>query len=472
MSPEPDKLTEFLRLIEPWVNSYSRANISYIAAKASVGPCLILGRMLLGGGHSPVNYKQFYHDSEQIFCGNCEVEFSEKWLRSLLDGLRGGDITLDNRSYRFAIDPGSSVHFTLNKTGALGIASPFRIPGIQITGGDLRKVGFNADFDRLNWDIRSASPPFGDFGELLDLMEIRRDVLSISSPTFDIVGLPPGLITQDSSMSKGKLKVRLRAGAKSKRRDFSVSYKIATNKDIKAGEIPHDKIRWKRRGDGVDGTASASVGDGHQAHLFLKYHGEAIQHWWVRDAARYINPFMVTYECFDGGSEVLSKFLFKPRHDAIGFEVGVALLLNTLGIATSHYGIQENIQDGPDIVAVGPGMNAFLVIECTTDLLDKNDKLGKLIKRTQALREKMADTDFSGIPILAVIVSALPRAHLSAHFSTARDHEVAVVAKEELKRWFDMRVNGLNPQAVINELTRLIPPSQPQPHQIMPVGFD
>ena len=59
----------------------------------------------------------------------------------------------------------------------------------------------------------------------------------------------------------------------------------------------------------------------------------------------------------------------------------------------SHHGKIQKLQDGPDIIALTPIGNIG-VIECTSGLLDTDDKLAKLVQRTNLIRKKLVETGF------------------------------------------------------------------------------
>jgi hypothetical protein len=460
---------EFQQAISPWLSCYQNIDIVYLAGKTADINVLRYCRVILNPGMFPNAFSQFRHESKTLIFGSTTIDYSADWLQALFKNTRTGPITIGSEQIHFMMEANQTENYTFYRSNALGtIGAAQRIPGLQISGGDLRKYLPTVDFEVLNWELRSANPPYDDVTELLTNVDIRRDIFSLSSPVIDVIALPPALVGPESDMADGKTRVQLLASGKADPSKISLSYKV-----IKKGQpIRKDAslagCEWTQQAKRRHSSLSIDTEHGEIVHLFLKFGGEAIHHWWLRDPAKYVNPYLAAYECYDGESTILKKMLFNPRDDSIGFEVGVALLLNMLGFGTSHFGIQENFQKGPDIVAVIPGEDALLVIECTTGLLDQKDKLAKLVQRTQALRDALVRTGYPATVVYSVIVSALPREHLAAHFNAAHDHNVSVVAKEELEQWFERRISALKPKEIFEQLSGLVPPAPVS--EIMPIA--
>lgn len=453
-------LEEFQRAIKSWMDCYRNVDIVYLAGKSRDINVLRYCRVVLNPGMLPNTFAQFRHESETLIFGSTTIDYSAEWLPALFKNTRKGPIAVGDDQLQFMLETNQTENYYFNRTTAIGtIGSPQRTPGLQISGGDLRRHLPTVDFESLNWELRASNPPYDDVNELLTIVDIRRDIFSLSSPVIDVISLPPAVVATDSSMADGKTHVHLLAGGKADVSKISLAYKV-----IKKGQPIRKSAslagcKWTRKGEHQEGTLTIDTEHGELVHLFLKYDREAIYHWWLRDPDKYVNPYLAAYECYDEESTVLAKMLFNPRDDSIGFEVGVALLFNMLGFGTSHFGIQKNLQKGPDIVAVIPGLDALLVIECTTGLLDQKDKLAKLVQRAQALRDALVRTGYPATAVHSVIVSALPREQLAAHFNSAHDHRVSVVAKEQLEQWYERRISALRPEEIFDQLPGLIPPA-------------
>jgi len=464
------KLEEFLKSVDNWLDCYSRVGVSYLAVNTGDVKVLYYYRVVLNAGLYPYSLNKFRHESNQLVCGITEIKFSREWFGSLFENARKGEVIIDGEKFLFALDPPQVENYTYNKTGALGIRSLQRIPGIDIHGSDLRNHVRELDMELMNWEVRAGSAAYDDVAELLTLLDFRRDLFSVSVPTIQIAALPPAVIASESSMNDGKATILLRVGKGTDRSKISLAYKVVSKEGPHRQSVDPAHIKWIEGSERFDGMAEVDTGHGAQMHVFLQYGGEAINHWWIRDPNKFLNPFLAAYECFDEGSEVLKKLLFKPKEDTIGFEVGVSVLLSILGLATSHLGIQERLQKGPDLVAYVPGVDAALVIECTTDILSKGDKLAKLLERTHALREKLQASGYENVFVYPVIVSFLPRERLSADLSVASQNQVSVVALEQLQKWFDQRVFGPNQRALFDEIVGLVPRQTNTPFQIVSDG--
>ena len=117
---------------------------------------------------------------------------------------------------------------------------------------------------------------------------------------------------------------------------------------------------------------------------------------------------------FDSDLEILKKLLLSPENDKSQmFELGVSTLFSLLGFSVCNYGRAPKLQDGPDVIAIAPSGNVG-VVECTVGLLDRNDKLAKLVQRSMLIRQKLDHANYSYLQLQAVIVTPLARQEVAA----------------------------------------------------------
>lgn len=460
MTQQEEGRAKFKQLLEPWINTYDSICVTYLALMSSKGPVIChFEQTLLGPSNVGFGGTVFKHISKSLMCGCFKKAFSARALEEFLDRLQEGQIDIDGTMALFE-NNGSQTRIDVRDGRHYLATREDRSILVDISGGDIGYVKRDLDHEALNWEVRSTRPPYDDTGELLRLMGVRRDLLSsgITSPIASIIALPPGLVGDESNVKDGKARFVIRASRKADRRKFSITYKLVSKTGIdRSGDI-RSGFSWTSDDKGESGLIEVETGDAAEVHVFLHYGDQAVHHTWLRDLHKYLNPKLAIYKTYDSDLEALSKLLFQPKGNAFGFEIGVALLLTALGLSTSHHGAQKKIQDGPDIVAQSPDGRVIYVVECTTDVLDKNDKLGKLVSRTRALEESLALSKLDFMEVVPVIVSALGKGRLQAHIDSAGDNRVAVISKETLEGWLLRIDQPVDSAWLYREILGLIPP--------------
>jgi hypothetical protein len=456
---------KFQQAIDGWLSCFQNIDIVYMAEKSGGKNFLRYCRAILNPG-TQNTIGQFLHESESLICGSISIDYSADWLQSICNSIRNCPITLDNKCFKFVLKDNQMERYSFfyqhDTLGMLGdpLRMPIRMPILKILGGDFGGHLPMVGSDVLDWELRSAEPPYDDMHELLTVVDIPRNVYDFASPVIEVHALPPVLIADNSSMTGGKTHAQILASGKADLSKISLSYKLIKNGQPIRKSASMVDCTWTQQSKRQEGSLSIDAEDGEIVHLFLKYNKAAIHHRWLWDPTKYLNPYLAVYECFDNESTTLRKMVLHPGNASDDFEAGVALLLNILGFGTSHFGIIKKLQNGPDIVAVIPDGNALLMIECTTGLINNKDKLAKLVQRTQALKEKLTQTGYHGIEVYPVIISSLPHEQLAADINKAQKLQVSVVAREELEQWFERRTSALNPKETLRQILALVPPAQ------------
>jgi len=177
----------------------------------------------------------------------------------------------------------------------------------------------------------------------------------------------------------------------------------------------------------------------------------------VSDPTKHLNPRHAINQLFDPQNDRLPLLLFNPgggKEDS--FEGGVSTLLTLLGFSVSNYGRFPKFQEGPDIIAMTPGGHVA-VVECTVGLLNKKDKIAKLVQRTHAIREKLENSGYSGVDIQPVCVTRLSQEEIAVDLEDARTHGIAVVCKQNLEDALKQIELPLDADRFFGNLKKLIP---------------
>src|SRR6185437_12082896 len=168
-------------------------HISYLAIKADGANNIILLRAILHANLFPLPYEPFRHESDRLLCRTHSLNFDKSYLDKLVAGARSGRLTLGGTTFRFPLTPPQEVNYHFRKDSALQVDEyRMRVPGLDIYGSDLRDLTNSLDLGTLDWEIRSGTPAFQGHSQLLSRLGFRRDLFGVSSPTVEVVVLPPG----------------------------------------------------------------------------------------------------------------------------------------------------------------------------------------------------------------------------------------------------------------------------------------
>jgi hypothetical protein len=173
------------------------------------------------------------------------------------------------------------------------------------------------------------------------------------------------------------------------------------------------------------------------------------------------------YEIFDPGLAILKSFLYgEGREVARDFEKGFSFLANLLGFAIVPLSVLPQLTNGPDVIVSTPNEN-IAVVECTIRHLDQDNKLAKLVSRTNLLTEKLRTLGHGHLKVQPVTVSLLTRAELQAELDEAGKNNVAVLTKEDLQMLITDAIVFPKAEELFARLTEYIPRQSPPTGQIL-----
>jgi hypothetical protein len=142
-----------------------------------------------------------------------------------------------------------------------------------------------------------------------------------------------------------------------------------------------------------------------------------------------IDLFEQKNEAFE---RVINDFKIKDR-DGRELEAAVAAMLSLVGfrvIAVDHI---PGLQEVPDVVAADATGN-LLVFECTLNLPNAADKLDKLSRRHETIRQGLNSVGLEHIRTLPVLAVALPRQKIAPYIDDARKAGILLWGREDLHR--------------------------------------
>lgn len=450
--------SNFEALISQWESAYQCATISYVGLKTAQGSRLLFGRILLEPTRSGVNDKEFRFETEHLIAARCVSSVAPIDIKAFIEKAQAGEMLMidGTTSLRLQVDGNLSTYFW-------PIHHPFfsegpRLPTLRVSGTARHNLIVSvADHRTLDWELKAAEVPFDNLDELLNQCSLPTQMQMGDSTTLEIVAKSPVMISDTSIITGNEAVIECRLSAQLDVEKLRLGYKALQKDSVDRRSVDGTALDWRREGDINAGTYRVSVGDASLLQAFVSYAGISHHQWWVTDPQERLNPRYAIHQVFDGDLEILKRMLLKPESDKSQmFESAVSTLLSMLGFSVANYGRAPKLQDGPDIIAVAPSGDVG-VVECTVGLLDRNDKLAKLVQRSMLIRKQLDHVGYGSLQLQAVIVTPLSREEVAANLEAAGKHEIAVVCREELEEM--LKQVGLPPNGdkVFQDAKGLIP---------------
>lgn len=459
VNPNDVAIQDFRRFITAWAGSYRHAVCSYLAIRTAQGPKLLVGRLLLETGIVPIDKRRVQFETQHIIAGRRVVSLNLNKFNTIVETAMQGRFRIPK--YTLAL-PGDTASVVAYPTYHPSVNIGPRLPSLLIWGGskhDLLSVPNYKPYEFFDWELRSSQQPFDTLSELLTHLDLPG-VMQLGEGTLvEVIARSPAMISATSHISDRKAVITCRVAVGAAKNKIRLGYRIPQQTSVQRSHIKAKQLKWHTEDDLQIGNVQIPVGDALLLQAFLSYEDIALQTWWVEDPKKRLNPRYAINEVVDPDLKLLERFLFAPGKDSRGFEHGVALLLHALGFAVSHHGSIPKLEDGPDLLIMSPQNNVG-VVECTTGLLDQDDKLARLVQRTRAIRKKLDEAGYSYLTIQPVIVTKLPRKEVEAHLETAAKNGIAVVCKEDLERLYTAELRLLpDPEGLFRRAVESVPRS-------------
>lgn len=455
---------DFDSLISKWRDAYVCAVHSYVGVKTSEGWRLLFGQILLEPSRGGISEKSFKFETEHITAGRFLRAVAKDYIDSVLTKAKAGQMDgVDNVISLVAEREGSfSTYFA--PIYHPSISEGPRLPSLLIRGVSkhnlLAPVGDSREFD---WEVRSADSPFDTLDELLVHCGLPTLMQMGDSTTLEIVARSPGAIGGASTISRGEAVIECRVASALDVGKLRLGYRIFQKDQlIERGSATGDTFQWHDENDLKIASFRIPAGKASYLQTFLSYDRITLHHWWITDPEKHLNPRHAIHQVFDQDIKILKKLLLEPEADKpYAFEGAVSTLLTLFGFSVSNYGRIPKLQEGPDIVAFTPSGHMG-IIECTVGLLDKNDKLAKLVQRTTLIKEKLVGAGYGYLQLQPVIVTPLSRKEVAADLKSAGEHQIAVVCKEDIEAGLNQVRLPPNADKMFQDAKRLIPGSDQQ----------
>lgn len=442
-------------MVSKWKGAYVCAVQSYVGLKTPQGNRLLLyGKTVFEPFLSGINQTPFSFETEHIF--------AERFVKAL----RPDDVSAMIEQAKIG---------RLNDLAALSpkqMGEPFSdysssnfhplVSNCFISGETRHSIETQAGFPQyLNWEMKSADVPFDSLDELLAHCGLPALDSMAGDTRLEMVAKTPGQIDGRSTITDSKGAIESRVAKTLDVRKLKMGVRaFAKNRDIIRASIKGSQFEWREERDYMVGKCEVQAGDAPVLEAYLSYDGVPLDQSSVSDPTKHLNPRFAIHRLFDPGNDRLPWMLLDAQKDkAQVFEGAVSTLLTLIGFSVTNYGRFPKLQEGPDIIAITPS-GGVAIVECTIGLLSQNDKLSKLVQRTQSIREKLASAGYSDMEIQPVSMTLLSRGEVAANLEDAGANGIAVVCKENLEDALKLIELPLDANRFFKDLKKLIPPSK------------
>ena len=387
----------FFKEIEPVQSAYASPDFSYVIREENSQARILAAQLLFSP--VPTNFPERNIRIEKYYAFRGGLKTLATTPRNLIEQLLNGKLAAPSGKL-FNLDcAGRAGKPMLSRSmGPLSGLVQQRIP--QLTTFLSLPPETHQDDD---WAFRSANPPFANVTDLLSYV----DLLGVSDG-FRVVALPPVVVDGTSRIRGETGHLKIRRGKALLPEGVSLGVIIhADNKIQERIKLSSSSFRWSKSIDSeyiVVGEAEITVPKASIAHCFACYGEQAFHHYWIGDPDASQNPLRTVYELYDPQLSKVSDLLNQSskRGSTRDHESIVAALLWMLGFAPLHL---SAVTDAPDLMAISSDGN-IIVIECTLSSLKTDNKIQKLVDRTNEVREALARSGVHGKNCIPLIVTS------------------------------------------------------------------
>ena len=133
------------------------------------------------------------------------------------------------------------------------------------------------------------------------------------------------------------------------------------------------------------------------------------------------------------------------------FEAKMSLLFHLLGFSPAYYGYGSEAV--PDILVFDKDNKLVMVVECTLQQPDINNKLSKLSSRTKIIEETIPE-----IKVLPVLITVLSRDRINkSDEDKAKIESIAIITSKELDSLITMGLEQVSTTVIFDYIQTLIP---------------
>lgn len=347
---------------------------------------------------------------------------------TVLSSFAIGRVAIGGEEFLFPSDDGGEVKFDFE---------PFRQGALQqsrllaLTGRGRTTVGL-LDFESLDWEVKSASPPYLGFQELL--LDFSAPIPQGNGLFESFYALPVAIDGDRSRLNGTTVSVCLKAERGIRPDDIQLGLiAIKTGEPADRQNIPGTELAWQDDGQFLIGSVEREVPAGRAVQAIASLQGSAFHFWWLVDPHHITNPRKGIFELIDPGLSQIRDLLSKtPKGAARELESAVAWLFWMLGYSVAHLGAVKFTQDAVDLLVATPRGN-FALVECTTGVISVDKKVPNLLRRRAQVLEMLARSSHNAVRVLPILVTSCTRAEVEQEIAPAQQRGVLVLTRTDLE---------------------------------------
>lgn len=424
-----EALDLFKKQVAPWSVAYSNAGLSYHAVRDGSRLFILHARFFLHVFPTGVPRQEVKFLDQEVGFLTLEELKLDVW-EIINHFVSGKALETTRGQIVFPVQEGRSVLTAFHTLHEEGLPSS-RMSLLTLTGAPHARERYSLDQD---WGLKSNDPPFNGVDELLIAYRLGRyngelafmEIPAVHVATLDGNSPVSGEVAEPSVFLPRELEASsLSLGVMVHKEGRVIERRILLGSELKWHEIEDPPNHQYGRG-------LVRIPLGASIKCFVSYRGVAQHEGWIGDPGSFPNWRRTAYEWADPGCEVLRDFLFeekKARKESRDFEVGVASLFWMLGFGVLQLRTKR-LEENPDLLITTP-FGRMALVECTTGVIDTDDKLAKLLSRSKTMKNKLASTGSAHVDLLPVLVTALPFAEVM-DFDKATKFGIFVMTKEAL----------------------------------------
>ncbi len=458
---EQREAKEFMDLISRWKEGYRIATCSYVALRISTGPRLLLGRVFFSIGHAGRELKV---ESEHLTAGREAVALGAGDIDKIVARAIDGKMSVGQAEVALFNERGGSLSMWFAPVYHPLVKAGPRLPTLIMRGATKHEVMSSIPIDeqKLDWELKAGEIPYDSLQELLVELELPPLWQMGDSTAIELIANPPCNIRPDSYLVNGTGMVRCGLTKGLDRSKLAIGIKVVDRNSLRRFQMEGSELQWDDEDESSVCTLNFPAGEAPLYQAFLNYDGLALEQRWVLDPQKHLNFRQALFEQIDPDLEYLKQALAgQGRHKSEDFERAVTLLLALLGFSTAHFGQISVLREAPDSIALTPAGNIGIV-ECTIGMLNENNKLAKLSRRTTLFKERLAASGYQHATVQPVIITALPKREIEAELNEAQRNGIAVVCKEELDSLLNQAKFTPNPEALFFQAVQSVSKAQTQ----------
>ncbi|ULO25166.1 hypothetical protein [Methylocystis sp. SB2] len=441
---------DFFSLVGQLKGGLTEEIFSFVAIRAEDGICLVQARLLLLANDSNAPLSLF--TSENVRAGRYRLSDLGCDCHQFVEQLLSGKLSTPDGVLSFPGNNADQYGATYTAFHPDGLLTQSRISVLKILGKGM--VQFQQP--DLDWEIKASDTPYDG---LQDLMQ-AYDLGPLSGPTnnVEVAAFNVLYVDAEKSLVDGeKAHIHVRAGKGVNTDSVKIGYRVnSKGKIITRASIPRGDINWSKDSSGLYGEAGIDVPPAAVVNAVVGYCGIAQNHFWFGDPNAFQNPRRAVYEAFDPGLASLNELLsnVKGKGDARQFESVIAWLLWMLGFGVNHLNT-PNMSEAVDLIAVTPSGN-YGVVECTTGLLNANNKLSKLHDRAEAVRRGLTVSNYSLLKVLPVMVTSKLKDDVKPDLEQAQRLGIFIVTRDDFDSFISRTLILPNPDQLYEEAMRIV----------------